>query len=318
MKFYKMSIFIPKRIQKDIKKIAEFADIGIDVDEWIGRTFLFSLLISFILGIALSVINYFFILFLPLIFILIFFIFYLDLYLKAENRRKNVESLLPEFLYMVAGNIRAGVTPLIALRMAARPEFCALEKEIIYATNKSLGTESFTEALMEISTRIKSDVFKKTIELLVVSLRAGGNLPLLLESAAEDIRNNIELRRELITSTRMYTVFILFSVIIGMPTLSAVSVQFIEMITRMESKIGGAYTPIGFTFGAPLSVDFILTTSIILLIITSLLASALIGVIYDGKKLNGLSYYPIILFSSLFVFYVMKAYILRSILGGGI
>ena len=63
---------------------------------------------------------------------------YLTLYYAIDSRQKRVEDLLPDFLLLVAGNIRAGMTSFSALKSSSRPEFGALSVEFKSVTSRSL------------------------------------------------------------------------------------------------------------------------------------------------------------------------------------
>jgi archaellum biogenesis protein FlaJ (TadC family) len=248
--------------------------------------------------------------------VLVFFVFYFLLFIRVEDRRKRVEQVLPDALQLVAANVRAGVTPITALRMAARPEFGPLAEGIKVATAKSLGTEPFTAALKDITRYFKSEVLERTIGLFSVSMRSGGNLAALLENTANEIIEAQELRRELIASTNMYVVFILFTMILGMPVLFSISIQFVEMIGGLQAKSsGGQFTQeLGIAFQPPVSALFIEQVALTSLIVTSVFASMLIGVIQDGSEWYGLRYAPLFAIASVVVFYAFRLYILKAIL----
>lgn len=166
------------------------------------------------------------------------------------------------------------------------------------------------------SKRIKSEVLERTVALFIVSMRSGGSLAVLLENAADDILESQELRRQLIAGTNMYIVFILFAVLIGMPALLSISIEFVDLIGSLQAK--GASTSltseVGLFMGTPISSDFLFDISIITIIVTSFTVSMLIGVIHDGNELNGLKYSLYLIVISLAVFMVIHGYILKSLL----
>jgi archaellum biogenesis protein FlaJ (TadC family) len=178
-----------------------------------------------------------------------------------------------------------------------------------------LGTESFIDALGEISRRIKSDMLNRTMILFASSLRSGGSVSKVLETSAEDIRENQELRRELIAGTNMYVVFILFTVVIAMPALMSLSIQFVDMVSKLHSPDSLLSKQIGLGMSVPISEEFIFMVSVFTLVITSVLSSLMIGVIHHGKELNGLRYAPLILSLSLTFFYVSKTYLVGFVIG---
>ncbi|MEK6902415.1 MAG: hypothetical protein AABX02_02400 [archaeon] len=81
---------------------------------------------------------------------------WLRLYYTIEERRRKVEDILPDFLLLVAGNIRAGMTSFSAFKSSTRPEFGPLSEEVKSVTTRSLGTTSFGSALTAVSEYIRS------------------------------------------------------------------------------------------------------------------------------------------------------------------
>ncbi len=309
----------PTRVKKHIRQMLVHAGMKMDARDWIGAVFLTAIcfaLFSYVVLLKFSSFPVYFIhLLASLVFILIISMLYTLLYLRIEDRRMAAERALPDLLQLTASNIKSGVTPIVALRMATRPEFGPLHQEILYVANKSLGTESFVDALSEISTRIKSDMLNRTLLLFASSLRSGGSVSKVLETSAEDIRENQELRRELIAGTNMYVVFILFTVVIAMPALLSLSIQFVDMVSALHGPDSFLSQQIGLNMSLPISQDFIFNISVLTLVMTSLFSSLMIGVIHHGGELNGLRYAPLILANSLVFFYISKTYLVSFMLG---
>lgn len=319
--YYVLGSLTPKRINKHMEEMLDYAGMEMEARAWFGSVLLLSLLFGVVALLFAWVILEVTSLAMLLLAALAMFCFtlltlYLLLHFRVEDRRRRIETALPDALQLVAANIRAGLTPLAALRTAARPEFGPLEEEVRYVTAKSLGIESFTDALKEMSKRIKSEVLERTVTLFAVSVRSGGSLAVLLENAADDILESQELRRQLIAGTNMYIVFILFAVLVGMPALLSISIEFVSMITSLQERSArtALASEVGLGMGTPISADFLYNISIFTLLVTSVCVSMLIGVIHDGKELNGLRYAPYFVIISLLVFLVMHHYVLKSIL----
>ncbi|NYZ78591.1 type II secretion system F family protein [Candidatus Micrarchaeota archaeon] len=319
--YYVFGNLSPRGINRHIEEMLEYSGVDMDARVWMGSV----LLLSILFGIAGLLFSWVIleitaagILFLIALacFAFILFTLYIVLHFRVEDRKRRIENVLPDALQLIAANIRAGLTPLAALRTAARPEFGPLEEEIRYVTAKSLGIESFTDALMEMSKRIKSEILERTVALFIVSMRSGGSLAVLLENAADDILEGQELKRQLIAGTNMYIVFIFFAVLIGMPALLSISIEFVELISSLQQLSAGPSfsSEVGLVMGTPLSPDFLFNVSIVTIILTSLTVSMLIGVIHDGKELNGLRYTLYLLVLSIIVFLLMHFYILKALL----
>ncbi|MCX6775916.1 MAG: type II secretion system F family protein [Candidatus Micrarchaeota archaeon] len=319
--YYAFGNLTPKGINKHIEEMLEYSGADMDARVWMGSV----LLLSVLFGIAVLLFGWIVLELTPISILLlssvaafafVVFSLYLILHFRVEDRKRRIENALPDALQLIAANVRAGLTPLAALRTAARPEFGPLEEEVRYVTAKSLGIGSFTDALTEMSKRIKSETLERTVALFVVSMRSGGSLAVLLENAADDIMEGQELRRQLITGTSMYIVFILFAVLIGMPVLLSISIEFVNMMSSLQQQSAQTSLSgeVGLTMGTPISADFLFNVSIFAIIATSITVSILIGVIHDGKELNGLRYTLYLFAVAIIVFLVMHTYILKSIL----
>jgi hypothetical protein len=154
----------------------------------------------------------------------------------ADKRSDEVEATLPDVLQIVSANISAGMTPYNALWVSARKEFGALAEEITIAQKETLGGKSFTEALTDMGTRVRSNVLQRTLRLIVQGMKAGGELPNILQGIGSDIRQMRLLQKEMAASTMSYTLFILFGMVLGAPLLFSVSIQFVDVMNKFQPE----------------------------------------------------------------------------------
>ncbi len=239
---------------------------------------------------------------------------WLKLYYSIEERRKKVEDILPDFLLLVAGNIRAGMTSFSAFKSSTRPEFGPLSEEVKTVTARSLGTSSFGSALSAVSDNIRSKILAESVKFFLQAARSGGKVAQLLESTSTDLRRSQDLKKELESSTKTYVIFVAFVMVVATPLLMAVSVSFVELITRIQSQVSIS-TPqssdsgnaLGF-LGSTLSISpaFLEGMAYILLAGNAILAGLFMGMIGSHKPLLGLRYTPIMLGVSIVVFILAK------------
>lgn len=317
----------PRSLRAEVAKQLAYAGQRLDPEAWLGTVVSASLLV----GIAATLVVYNLLVYVDPFLMFSAFLggsivtmvgIYTHLSAQIEDRKNRIERILPDALHIVSANIRAGMTPLVALRMAARPEFGPLEEEIKYATARSLGTESLTDIFRGMSEHIPSAIFARSVSLLAASLKGGGKLVSLLDRLAEDIRELQELKSDLITNTSLYVLFIVFTVVIGTPLLLAVSLHFTNLVADLQAQptstgeqLAGA--GLALVIKAPLSQDFVSMASIVVMVVTSLIASALIGAIREGQEFSGLKYAPFLIIVSLIVFYVMRDVVLRYLRASG-
>ncbi|MFH1317048.1 MAG: type II secretion system F family protein [Candidatus Woesearchaeota archaeon] len=303
----------PPRYKAHIKQLIKYSGETTNVDIYLGSATVIAILVFiaclFIPGVLGKDFHYLYLSYSVLGFLLVQLAAYLIYFFRVEDRTKRVEEILPDALQLIAANVRAGMTPFQAMKRAGRKEFGPLADEINYTTSRALGTESFSDLLLSISERIKSELLARAIELFTTSLRSGGHLAKLLEELAIDAEETRSLKRELVTSTKTYIAFIMFTIIIGAPLLLAVSIQFIEIISGMQAKAQVSSVGFGMSFLAgeiAITPSFFFKVSIVMLILTSLLAAMLLGSIAEGKPLYGFRYAPTIMIGSVIVFFICR------------
>lgn len=317
-----------------ISKLLSYAGIDAPSEIWIGSRLLISVLfaaIGFLLPLSVlrfagifgpiaesltaSAIIYMLTLSIGLAVVFFYaaaFIMYLHLYYIIHDRAKRVEDVLPDFLLMVAANLRAGMTPFAAFQSSARPEFGPLEKEIRIISARAMGSESFVDALGVLSTRIDSPTLQRTISFFENGLKSGGKLAQLLETSASEIREIEELRREIVLTTKTYSIFLVFILVMGLPLLLAISTEFLTTFSKIQANLSSADLQNVSNFIVPkLSIDvgFITNMSVVIIIGTSVLVSILIGVIGEGKMLYGLKYVIPLAIASGSMFLIFKTLI---------
>ncbi len=345
----RLSGFAPRRWKEsELQNMLDYAACEDDLDEWLGKRMLLAFLSGLIALLSIYVsYRIFGFFYLPkyefpvsfaigdypisfvfpavpvlggllaglLVSAFTWFLSYLHLYYVVEGRATWVEQMLPDFLLLVASNINAGMTPFAAFQAAARPDFGPLAEEVRFAVAKSLGTNSFSQALAELSARVRSETLQEVASFFSQALKAGGRLAKLVESTAFDLRQTQELKKELQSSTRMYVMFVAFIVTIATPLLLAVSVQFLDMIQGIQSQSHfGSANEAGLGFlatSSELSGDFMARVALVLLAGNALLAGLFMGVLATGKPKMGLKYFPLILVVSL-VSFALSRVMLRA------
>ena len=234
------------------------------------------------------------------------------LIMSTENRREVLEEMLPDFLTLVASNIKAGMSLDQAMWYASKPEFGLLTDEIKSVVKGSFSGDSLEHSLDKLSMRFDSKVFQRTIALLKQASATGGELTEVLERTAEDVRNTRVMKKEIAASLILYEIFVLFAAIVGTPFLFAVSQKLIEIFEKMPAVSGtsgaGAFGTMGFSFSGPLitSTEFFYFT-IPIIFVTSLFSSFIVSAIRTGTKNQGLKYFPFVFVGGLLVYWIVNS-----------
>jgi pilus assembly protein TadC len=329
--FRRVGAALPPGFLAYFAKKMMFAGITDDPRVWLGRTLLFAFFAgSLPMAAYLAIYN-------PIAtpatelivaelflggFLLISFLYYLVLYFSIADRATAVEKILPDFLSLTVSNLRAGMSPFAAFVHAARPEFGVFHHEVMLATARTGAKASIVDALSDVADHFDSGVLRRTVALFAKGMRSGGQLVRLLNASADEVRRIQDLRSELASSTRTYSIFLGFIVILAMPFLLAVSTHFVATFVKIQKENVGLAA--GSTAGIPtfsgqilISSDDMQLISLLTIFLTSLLVSALIGVVNRGKALYGVKYFPLILVASVLVYFLARGMVSGILAGFG-
>ena len=240
---------------------------------------------------------------------------YALLVVTANNRTALMEDALPDFLGFMASNIRSGVTHDRALLLSARKEFGPLTKEIDFAAKEVLAGKRLSDALIDMTKKIRSESIVKTIRLLVQGINSGGDLAELLETTSSDIRRFSSVRKDVNATLLLYQLFIFASAAFGAPLLYAVTNFLVAILFRIRASASVEAAPESLQASSTLlgasalSPDAVFWFSIAAIVLTSVFAALAGGVIAKGKESEGYSRIPVFVAVSLAVFFVTKFFL---------
>ena len=295
---------MPRVYREKVKEMLVFSGSKKTPEGFINYSFALSLTIGFV--VSLFVINYFIYIW-AVVFIGVFSLFHGFLILAVDKRTKFVESILPDALQLMSANMKAGYIPSRAILLSARKEFGPLSDAIRNAGKEMMTGKSLQDGLMYIPKTIKSEILETTLKLIIRGTRAGGQLVALFEETAADIRRLESIKKDIKANIVMYGIFIGFASCLGAPVLYSLSMFLVNTISGLGA---GVSIPQEFSsrmkmmsFGASISSEFLFMFSLMALIITSVFAGLIMGLIGTGKEKEGIKYIPVLLVVSLTVFF---------------
>ena len=319
--FKRLGRILARKRLKKVKESLEYAGISEDAAAFVGKHFTIAALLT-----ALSsVFAYFYygIFYAVGVGIGIPILYYLLITsivsLLSEQRARYIEKILPDVLLLMSTNLKSGIPPEEALVLSARPEFGFLADRIKRAGRMLASGRDIKEVFLSLKKGISSPVFGKTIDLIVEGIESGGELSVLLESTANDIRETETIRKEVRSIIFVYALFIFMAGCLIAPVLYAVSIQLSSILSKLSTSIAIQFVtkkavavslePSG------ISPTFLTDFAYVSLLITSVFASFIVALINKGNEKYGIRYIPIFVAVSLIIFFVAK-YILQMFFGG--
>lgn len=229
--------------------------------------------------------------------------------LESVSRIKKIESAFPDFIELMASNLRAGMTIDKALLLSSRKEFSPLDSEILILGKDILTGKEITRALSDMSSRIGSEKIEKTLSVIITGIRSGGNLAVLLEETALNMRERSFIEKRAASNVLMYLIFIFFAVAIGSPALFSLSSMLVEIFTAILGNLPQIETSVTLpvlltSINLPLS--FIKFFSITFLIAIDILAAMLLGLVNKGEEKEGVKYVIPLIIVSIGVYFAVR------------
>ena len=238
--------------------------------------------------------------------------------LIRSARIKKMEEVFPDFIELVASNLNAGMTVDKSLLLSSRKEFSPLDEEINLLGKDIVTGKDITFALEAMAVRIKSEKIAKTMALIITGIKSGGNLSILLEEIARNMRERSFIEKKATSNVLMYVIFIFVAVAFGAPMLFGLSTALVQILTNIVSSLPATSTVSNLPFTitkVSVSVNFVTYFSIIFLVMINFLASLVIGLVNKGDEKEGIKYLVPLLILSLSVYFVIRIFLIKNVSG---
>lgn len=229
-------------------------------------------------------------------------------YLKAVQRIDAIEEALPDSLKQMADILKAGGTIEFALREVAYAEYGPLKDELFEVLRKLEEGENFATALSSLSQNVNSRVVKRTVTIIIDSIKAGAGLADILDEIAEDVRETHRIAKERKTRTLLQVIFM----VVAGGAIAPIIFGFVGTISKVLLGAGqGLNRPevIAQAVAASTTITFGMQFYMIVQVIA---ASTMVSLMREGRVTNTVIYFPILLFIA------VVCYTLASIISGGL
>lgn len=214
------------------------------------------------------------------------------LFFMMERRIDSIEQGTPDFLRQIASLLRSGVGIETAMEDVSKHGKGPLTDELKRAVIEIKIGSTFEESLLSMSERLKSKNLDRTFRMILEGRRVGGSLSDVIETVAEDLRAVLALKRERKANVMMSVMFLIIAAIVAAPFA-------LGMIMTYSSFIGmlGKPNPL-FEVAGTAAGGYI--------IIHSIIAGLLIGIVLYGSARKGVKYALLLAPAAYAIFYVIQ------------
>jgi len=234
-------------------------------------------------------------------------------YMKKESIVDTIEDNFSDALKQMADTLKAGDTYESALREVANSEYGRLSEEMEIALRSLEEGSNIETALESFAERIDSRLVRRTITIILDSIKTGASLAEILDEISEDVRDFHRLKEERKANTTMQFMFMV-----------AAGGAIAPMIFGEVSAVMGIFSRITSSVVETAQLAAVEKTSqIILILIQGYIiievvgSGAMMSIIREGKLNKSIIYIPILLLLA-FIMYYASTIAISSILAGAI
>ncbi len=224
------------------------------------------------------------------------------IFFMMERRVDAIEQGTPDLLRQVASLLRAGVGLETALEDVSKHGKGPLNDELKRAVIEIKIGSTFDEAIISMGERLKSKNLDRTFRMILEGRRTGGSLSDVIETVAEDLRAVLALKRERKANVMMSVMFLIIAAIVAAPLALGMIMTYSGFIAAL-----GKVNPLAEVAG---------TAAGGYIIIHSIIAGLLIGIVMYGSARKGVKYSLLLAPAAYVIFYVIKTFAV-GFLGAG-
>lgn len=234
-------------------------------------------------------------------------------YMKKESIIDSIEDNFSDALKQMADTLKAGDTYESALREVANAEYGRLSEEINIALRRLEEGANMESALMSFAERVDSRLVKRTITIIVDSVKTGASLAEVLDEISEDVRDIHRLKEDRKANTQMQFMFMVAAGGFIAPMIFGEVTAVLSIFNAITTNAAQAVTSAS-TEKTDQIISILIQGYIIIEVVGS---GVMMAVTREGKPNKAIIYIPLLLLTA-FIIYYTTAFVIRGFLAGSI
>ncbi len=220
-----------------------------------------------------------------------------------EKRISEIEKNFPNALREIAYLLKTGGTYEYAIRELTSYDYGPLNDELENVLLRLEQGYNFEDSLNIISENVESNIVRKTIAIVIDSIKSGASLSDILEDLSEDMRKLYKLEIDRKSKTIMQMLFIFAAGVLIAPAIYGLVVTLIDFL--MSVTIGAGLTSAAVAAQAVGVRDLLENVLLIFIFIQSLSSAVIVILMRERSYAKILLYLPIFLLCAYTAFYVV-------------
>ncbi|MDD4250659.1 MAG: type II secretion system F family protein [Candidatus ainarchaeum sp.] len=232
-------------------------------------------------------------------------------YMKKESIIDSIEYNFSDALKQMADTLKAGDTYESALREVVIAGYGRLSDEMQIALIRLEEGENIDTSLRGFAERIDSKLVKRTITVLLDSIKTGASLSGILEDISDDVRESYRLKEERKANTTMQFMFMIAAGGIITPLIFGEITAIMNLFSQITitQLVGGSAN------NTTSVSNFMLLLIQAYLIIEVIASGIMMSIIREGKFGKSIIYIPILILIAFVTYYATNYLISLMLLG---
>jgi flagellar protein FlaJ len=232
-------------------------------------------------------------------------------YMRKETIVDSIESNFSDALKQMADTLKAGDTYEGALREIVDADYGRLSEEMQLALRRLEDGETLENALNGFAQRIDSRLIKRTMTIILDSIKTGASLAEILDEIGDDVRDFHRLKEERKSNTLMQFLFMVAAGGVIAPLIFGEINAVLSAFSRFSTEtLNPAQVASASKAG-----EFTLILIQIYLIVEVIGSGAMMSLIREGKLNKSIIYIPILLLVA-FIMYHISSFAVKTMISG--
>lgn len=224
-------------------------------------------------------------------------------HLSRRSRQVDaIEGRLPDFLNDLAETRRAGLTLAASLQSCSLSDYGALTPEIRKMANQVSWGVPFTEALAQFAQRVKTNLVRRSVHLIIEASRTGGSVADILKAAAKDAYEIKALESERRVSMMTYLIVLYVVYFVFLTVMAVLDAKFIPEVIRANQATSALDSGGSLPLGGNLDQGVMRFAFFNAAIVQAIGNGVVSGVLTEGRVSSGFRHVAIMAFAAWLLF----------------
>ncbi len=213
---------------------------------------------------------------------------YLDL--RHSMKMRNLNISLPNFFRDVAGMNESGMTLPNAVHIVATGEYGNLTTYIKKLDAEMSWNIPFVEAIYQFGERIGTTLAQRSVDLIAKASNAGGDVSEVLQAAASDTYEFVNLETERRNNMLIYVIIVIISFMVFLFVIAVMTGTFLDTMAEAGAAMAESGNAGGMSFGGNIDMDFYRRLFLHAAVIQAFFSGLVAGQMGEGRAVAGLKY----------------------------